>query len=82
MLRLLLIIASLAGGSFMAFIFIDEYRNSMWWLTASYCVGLFINAGYLLANPRGGGRPSRIGRLVGLWFDAKEADLKKRIETK
>ncbi len=40
--------------------------------------GLALNIAYLLVAGRGVGKPDRLIRLISLWLDAKEAELRSR----
>ena len=40
--------------------------------------GLALNIAYLLVAGRGVGKPDRLMRLISLWLDAKEAELRRR----
>jgi len=61
----------------MIYIFIDEAGSRM--LTGAYASGLVLNMVYLLritaARSEG---PNRLTRLLFLWMDVKEAELKRR----
>ncbi|MER9438362.1 hypothetical protein [Mesorhizobium sp. M0618] len=75
-LRILIIVLSLAGMGFMLYIFSNEPQSRL--LTGSYAAGLALNAWYVFSIGRQTNKPSRVFGLVRLWFEAKEAELKKR----
>ncbi len=82
-LRLLLIAASLGTAAFIAYITSKDRFNVPWfvfgWLFA--CV---LNAWYLALNGASASKPqkSRILGLLTLWLDAKESELKARIQSR
>jgi hypothetical protein len=49
------------------------------WLPIVFLAALVLNFIYLwFSKPNGEGFEGRIGRLISLWLDAKEAELRKR----
>jgi hypothetical protein len=48
------------------------------WLEFAIPAGLALNIAYLLFAGHGVGKSSRLMRLVSLWLDAKEAELRRR----
>lgn len=76
-LRLILIALSAMGAAFMIYIFSSEASGRI--LTATYAAGLLLNAAFLWTTRATKlETPGRIARLVRLWLDVKEADLKRR----
>jgi hypothetical protein len=88
-LRYLLIPLTLAGLIFLAVALDDEIYRRGWprhssdqggLIITGLIVSLVLNATYLVLN-RPLNRPARgrLRRLIGLWFDAKEAEFRSRI---
>jgi hypothetical protein len=84
-LRLVLIAANALLFVLVAYLFSTKTAGSTdFW----FGIGLFIyfglHFGYLLMNPPGGASHGtsnwRIFRLVGLWLDAKESELRQRAD--
>jgi hypothetical protein len=76
-LRVALLALSVSGSGFMLYLLATE-RGAPW-VVYAFAAGLALNSVYLaIAQPAGSG--FRIFRLVGLWLDAKEAELRERTQ--
>jgi hypothetical protein len=80
-LRYLLITASLGTAFFLTYIELTEQVHARW-LLAGWIAACVLNAGYLLgaSSPKSAPRKPRILGLFGLWLDAKESELKARVD--
>lgn len=78
-LRVILIIASVVGAAFPVFILATEHATKAGEIVLPMMiVGFLLNLFYLYRSKPGGASIGRIGRLIGLWFDAKERELQQR----
>ena len=82
LIRYALIIGSAALLIFILYVINTEQVNN-WPAVLAIAGGLALNLIYLLFGCRSATRParrpaSRLGRLIALWFDAKETELRKR----
>lgn len=73
-IRLILLFASIGGAIFMFHsVIVDNRSNYQVALTLG--LGCALNAFYLAL---GGAAPDRMSKLISLWFEAKEAELRHR----
>jgi hypothetical protein len=86
LVRVILLIAN--GGAFAAIGYLfgthiaagrELSGKDVWWVSGLSTL-FALNFLYVLLVPRGQRIPSRIFRLIGLWFDAKESELRKRAD--
>ena len=80
LLRWVLVGGTLASLGFFLYIAATEHPTGwdrLWWLITM--IGLVLNLVYLLRCPPGIPKsPSRLRKLVSLWLDAKERELRDR----
>ena len=57
-----------------------NYSRGDWWIAVALLGGLALNFGYLMIS-QPIRSPSRVGRLISLWLDAKEVELKARAKS-
>ena len=80
-IRYLLIAGSIAAFGFCFWLAYEEghrYDLFKWVILLSFIVGFFVNVIYLATESRS--TTSRFRRLFQLWLDAKEYELRKRID--
>jgi hypothetical protein len=79
MLRYVLMALTTAALGFFAYA-IAKYASDRV-LSYSFVIGLILNLVYLyFSHPAAAGKQSRLARLVSLWLDAKERELRDRAE--
>ena len=76
LLRGFLLICNAAVSVCLAYI-VTVRRNEQFWFALGMLTLLALNFIYVL---RGNGSGGRIFRLIGLWFDAKESELRQRAD--
>jgi hypothetical protein len=83
LLRYLLIAASIGTAGFIGYITTKD-RFEVPWFVVGWFLACILNAGYLVWDRPPAITPqiSRILRLLGLWLDAKESELKARIRSR
>jgi hypothetical protein len=84
LLRFVLIAASIGAAGLLAYLTIKDSFRDVPWFVYGWFLGCILNAGYLITEdltPNKLRQKSRILRLFELWLDAKETELKKRINS-
>jgi Zn-dependent protease len=85
LIRYVLILASAAFLIFMLYLISGDYhkygriRDDNFWASILIPAGLVLNLIYLIFATGAPTRPSPMMRLINLWFEAKEVELRKRI---
>lgn len=75
--RFVLLALNTSGLAFMLYVIADHPRE--WQIAGSFAAGLLLNILFLWTTRATKSEvPSRAVRMLRLWLDAKEADLKRR----
>ena len=84
LLRIILLVGNAAFFAWLAYIMATirgSPKDPTFWLAIGILTFLALNFPYVLLVPYIFQRnPSRLSRLIDLWFDAKESELRKRVD--